>query len=299
MAGNLFEDLSKAMADAVEAAGAYTVMVDGRRRLPATGIAYEETYVLTADHVLERDEEIGIGLGDGSRLTARVAGRDPGSDIALLAVDGGTLAPARRSAPARVGQLALALGRPNMQGLRASLGVISSSGGPARTWRGGSLESYLRTDAAPLPGFSGGPLIDAAGMVIGLNTSGLTRGDLLTIPYETALQTAKALREHGRIRRGYLGIRSQPVGLSPAQQESLGREQESGLLIVGVESGGPAEQGGLLVGDILVAINDQPVRDADDLQAHLGSGAVGGEAKLGLLRGGKPEAVGVTIGERE
>lgn len=293
--------LSDAMAEAVARAGASTLLVDARRRMPASGIAYATDLVLTADHVVEREEEIHILLPDGSQRSASLAGRDTGNDLALLRVSEGGLAPAQAAAqPARIGQLALALGRPTPEGIQASLGVVSAVGGPVRTGRGGLLEQYLRTDTIPYPGFSGGPLIDASGRVLGLNTSGLAHGGVsLTIPAGLAWQVAEALAKHGRVRRGYLGIRSQPTALPAAQQQALGREQETGLLLVGIEDGSPAAQAGLLVGDILVGLADEPLNDPDELLARLVGEIVGQSIQMEILRGGQPVKIAVKIGERK
>jgi S1-C subfamily serine protease len=292
--------LSGTMADAVETAAASTVLVDARRRFPASGIAFAADLILTADHVVERDEEIRILLPDGSQSTATIAGRDPGSDLALLRLSDNRLRPAQPAPhPARIGQLVLALGRPSPDGIQASLGVVSAMNGPVRTGRGGLLESYLRTDTTPYPGFSGGPLIDSAGRVLGINTSGLAQGMSLTIPAGLAWETAATLAQYGAVRRGYLGIRSQPVAIPAAQQSRLGREQASGLLLVGVEEGGPGEQAGLLVGDILVGLAGQPVIDPDDLLTRLVGVMVGQPTRVQVLRGGEPAEIDVIIGERK
>lgn len=293
--------LSDAMADAVAQAGASTLLVDARRRMPASGIAFAPDLVLTADHAVEREEDIHILLQDGSQRTASLAGRDPGNDLALLRVSEGGLAPAAAAAqPARIGQLVLALGRPSSEGIQASLGVVSAVGGPVRTGRGGLLEQYLRTDTIPYPGFSGGPLIDASGRVLGLNTSGLAHGGVsLTIPSGLAWQVAEALARHGHVRRGYLGIRSQPTALPAAQQQALGREQEAGLLLVGIEEGSPAAQAGLLVGDILVGLAGEPLNDPDQLLARLVGEIVGQSIPVEILRGGQPVKIAVKIGERK
>ncbi len=296
---NPLNALSEAMVAAVESAGAATLMVNARRRLPASGIAYTGDLVLTADHVVERDEDIKVMLPDGSEIVATVAGRDSGNDLALLRLASPVASIAVPAAQdARVGQLVLALGRPNSEGIQASLGVISTIGGPVRTGRGGLLERYLRTDAIPYPGFSGGPLVDTAGQIVGLNTSGLARGASLAIPVSLAWQVAEALKTHGHIRRGFLGVRSQPVPLPAAQQSALGRHQVSGLLLVGVESDSPAEQGGLLVGDIIVAIAGQPVMDPDELLAALTGEVVGKATPIQVLRGGSPTNITITIGAR-
>lgn len=293
--------LSDAMAEAVAKAGASTVLVDARRRLPASGIGYAADLVLTADHVVERDDDIHILLPDGSQRKASVAGRDPGNDLAVLRIEGGGVL-AAETAPqaARVGQIALALGRPSEEGIQASLGVVSAIGGPVRTGRGGLLEQYLRTDTIPYPGFSGGPLVDAAGRVLGLNTSGLAHGGVaLTIPTGLAWQVAEALAQHGHVRRGYLGVRSQAVEIPAALRQALGRQQEYGLLLVGVEDDSPASRGGLLVGDILVGLGGEPIDDPDVLLARLIGNLVGQSTAVEVLRGGQPLTVQVTIGERK
>jgi len=292
--------LSEAMADAVAKAGAATVLVNARRRFPASGIAYSTDLVLTADHVVERDDDISVILPDGSEISATIAGRDSGSDLALLRLArpaAATAQPAEHDA--RVGQFVLALGRPTNEGIQASLGIVSAIGGPVRTGRGGLLDRYLRTDATPYPGFSGGPLIDSAGRVVGVNTSGLTRGASLAIPVTLAWQVAQALATHGSVRRGFLGVRSQPVAVSAAQQSALGRQQATGLLLVGVEENSPAEAGGLLVGDIIVAIGAKPVADPDELLASLVGEVVGKATPVQVLRGGQPTVITVTIGERK
>jgi S1-C subfamily serine protease len=291
--------LSNAMANAVEKASAFTVMVDARRRLPSSGIAYTADLVLTADHTVERDDDIYITLPNGDRVTAELVGRDPGSDLALLRLKGVTLDPAKPAAQsARLGQMVLAVGRPSEEGIQASLGVVSAIGGPVRTGRGGLLEQYLRTDTIAYPGFSGGPLIDSSAGLLGVNTSGLARGVALTIPLSLALATAQTLSQHGRVRRGYLGIRSQQVELADAQQQALSRKQELGLLLVGIENNSPASLGGLLVGDILVGLGGKPITDPDQLLMTLAGQVVGQATQVEILRGSQLNTVQVTIGER-
>jgi S1-C subfamily serine protease len=160
------------------------------------------------------------------------------------------------------------------------------------------LDTYIRTETTPYPGFSGGPLVNAEGEVLGLNTSGLTRGSSLTIPVSVAWRVAEALATHGSVKRGYLGVRTQPVEISEAARQALKREQEHGLLVLWLEEEGPAAKSGLLVGDILVAISGQPVGDPDDLFSALNSDTVGKAVAVEVLRGGRPETVSVTVGER-
>ena len=317
---NPLVNLSHAMADAVESAGASTVTVNARRRMPASGVLYTPHLILTADHVVETDEDIKIGLPNGEELSATLAGRDPGSDLALLRL----ASPVSQTASpttteARVGQLALALGRPSGSGIQASLGIVSAIGSAVRVVREGGheehdhqffrhrrhrrghhqvAEQFIRTDAIPFPGFSGGPLVDAAGQVIGINTSGLMRGISLAIPVARAWQIAASLDQHGSVKRGYLGIRSQPVPLTANLQSTLGREQTAGLLLIWVEEGSPAAKGGLLVGDTLVGLAGDPVSDPEELQLSLSGEVVGQPTSIEVLRGGQLVTVTVTVGER-
>lgn len=298
--GNLLTALSQEMADAVEHAAASTVLVNGRRRFPASGIAFGSDLVLTASHVLEREDEIPVMLPDGSKRSGDLLGRDPGSDLAVLRLDEPAVSTAEAaSGDPRVGQLVLALGRPTSEGIQASLGIVSAIAGPVQTRRGGLLEQYIRTDAIPYPGFSGGPLVDSSGKVLGVNTSGLTRGSSLAIPAGLAWKIADALAENGAVRRGYLGVRSQPVEIPAALQEALGRQQGTGLLLVGVESNSPAAQAGLIVGDILTGFSGEAISEPDALFVRLAGEVVGQLVSLEILRAGVRQEVAVTIGERE
>jgi S1-C subfamily serine protease len=292
-------ELSDALADAAEKAGKATVLVNARRRMPASGIVYASDLILTADHVVEREDDIKVILADGSEVSARLAGRDAGSDLAVLKLDqsAAPVAEATKS-PARLGQIALALGRPTPDGIEASLGTVSAIGGPIRTGRGGMLERYIRTDSISYPGFSGGPLVAADGTILGLNTSGLANGAAVTVPADIAWRIADTLLKHGRIRRGYLGIRSQSVDIPETSQKALQREQAAGLLIVGVENGSPAAKGGLMVGDILVGVAGGPVLHHDELFSRLNGDVAGKSTPIDILRGGQPQTLQVLIGEK-
>lgn len=296
---NILTEFSSGLTSAVEKAGTGTILVDARKRYPASGIAYAGDLVLTADHVVTREDDIKVVLQDGRSLSATVAGRDPGSDLALLRLSEKALTPAATSDSVKVGQLVLALGRPSSAGVQASWGIVTAISGPTRTFRGGMLDQYIQTETTPYPGFSGGPLINTEGEVLGLNTSGLTRGSSLTIPVKVAWRIADALTRHGTVKRGYMGVRTQPVDVPEAARQALQREQSHGLLVLWLDEGGPAEKAGLLVGDILVAVSGQPVGDADDLFAALGGDTVGQSIAVEVLRGGRPETVTVTVGERK
>ena len=283
------------LAAAVEKASASTVRVDSRRRSnPASGIIWTPGVVVTADHVFEREEDITIGLPDGRDVPAQIAGRDPGTDLAILRFDARDVTPAEPGAEPKVGHFVLIVGRPGA--VAASSGVVSAIGGPARTIRGGRLDTFIRTDAVMYPGFSGGPLVNAAGQVIGLCTSHF--GGSLAIPVAVVNRVVGQLQAGGRVRRGFLGVTSQPIAIPEALRSKLAGSPETGLLVVGVESGGPADQGGLLVGDILIGFAGQPVRDTDDLQLLLTGDRVGQATEAQVLRGGEPKRLTITVGER-
>ena len=299
MSKTVLVELSDALADAAESAGKATVLVNARRQIPASGVAYAADYVLTADHVIEREEDITVNLADGSRVAAKVAGRDAGSDLAVLKLERASAHVAEPTkSPARLGQIALLLGRPTTNGIEASLGTVSALGGPIQTGRGGMLEKYIRTDGISYPGFSGGPLVAADGTVLGVNTSGLANGVALTIPADVAWKIAETLTKHGRVKHGYLGIRSQAVEIPSPTQKVLKREQASGLLVVSVEKDSPASKGGLIVGDILMSVAGVPVLHHDELFARLDGDVVGKSEPVEILRGGQPQTLNVLIGER-
>ena len=295
---DLLSALSDGIADAVEQIGPKVVRVNGRRRRSGSGVVYAPNMVLTASHVLEREEDLTVGTHDGRTLPARLVGRDPSTDLAVLRVeDLNADAAIPAEGDARIGQLALAVGSPSRgEGPRASLGVVSSVGGPLRTWRGPRLERYIQTDATAYPGFSGGPLIDARENVLGIMTAGWARGAAFAIPADIAWRVAKTLESRGSIKRGYLGILSQPVRLPDGQR--MGLTQRGGLLVVGVEDGSPAGQGGLLIGDILATLDGQPVEDTDDLVVLLTGERVGETVPVKVVRGGELQTLQITIGER-
>jgi S1-C subfamily serine protease len=294
---SLLRTLSDQMADAVERVSTALVVVNGRQRQAASGIVYGEDLVLTAAHVLERDREITIQTHDRRKLPATLIGRDPGSDLALLRVANLGLGAVTVSTElARVGQLVLAIGRDDDDGPMASVGIVSSVGGPLRTERGIVLEKYIQTDAISYPGFSGGPLIDTQGAVKGLLTTGLIGGAVLAIPMTIASTLADTLLKQGTIKRGYLGIASQLINIPTVQR--VGRSQEHGLLLVRVDENSPAQRGGLLIGDILITLDGHAINDAEDLQLLLAGERVGKAVPVEVIRGNVLQTLLVTIGQR-
>jgi S1-C subfamily serine protease len=290
--------VSKDLADTVAAAGTGVLHVDGRHRVAATGVAWmADGVIVTASHVLERDDSIEVGLPDGESVSATVAGRDPTTDLAVLRVGTDGLAPLVRSdlADTRVGNLVLALGRPGKT-VMATLGIVSALGDGWRTRAGGHIDRYLQPDVAMPPGFSGGPLVDSAGRLLGLVSSGLVRGIAVAVPVATLEWVVETLLQHGHVRRGYLGVGAQIARLPENLTKELG--QDTGLLVVSVEPGSPADKAGLVLGDTLVTLDGAPVRQLDELLGALVGEAVGQTMDARIVRGGSLRQVAVSIGDR-
>jgi S1-C subfamily serine protease len=297
---DVLQQVSEALAAVVEVAGPGVVRVEARRRLSATGIVWSsDGVVVTAHHVVEQDDPIHIGLADGQTISATVVGRDPTTDLAVLRAQVASLQPPAWIEPdmqsLRVGHLVLALGRPR-QTVQATLGIVSALGAGWRTPAGGQMDRYLQTDVVMYPGFSGGPLVDATGRVVGLNTSALLRGVSLTVPVLTLRRVIAMLLAHGRVRRGFLGLSTQPVRIPAGLVPQLG--QETGLLLTAVEPNSPAEQGGLLLGDTLVALDGTPIRQHDDVLAFLSPERIGTAVLARLIRGGQVQEQRVVVGEQ-
>jgi len=295
----VLESLSNDLAGAVDRAGQSVVAIHARRRIPASGIHWRPGIIVAAHHTIQRDEEITVSLADGSSVAATLVGRDPTTDLAVLKVDEAKVPVASfaESSGLRVGALVLALGRPG-SAITASLGVVSAIGGEWRTWHGGTIDRFVRLDVSIYDGFSGGPLIDAGGRVLGLNTSGLSRGAALAIPAETVNRVVDQLLKSGRVARGYLGLGMQAVRLPAALVERLQMPNDIGLMVVSAEPGGPGDRAGILIGDVLIAVGDTPVSDPAELLAFLGGDQIGKPVTAKLIRAGEPTTVSITVGER-
>ena len=291
--------LSNDLAEAVAHAGQTVVAVYGRPRMPSSGVHWRQRVVVTADHTVKRDEDMTVGLPDGRTVPAVLAGRDPSTDLAVLRLQGEEFATAEigDAAALRVGHMVLAVARPGERGLSASWGVISALGGPWHTWHGGQIDQFIRLDLTLYPGFSGGPLVDVQGRVVGINTSG-RRSMALTIPRVTVDRVVNQLLEKGRIVHGYLGLGMQPVRLPEPLKRSLNLPRAGGVIIVAVEPDSPAERAGLLIGDILVALEGVAVSDTTDVQVLLGPERVGTTVGASVIRAGLLVERAITVGER-
>jgi S1-C subfamily serine protease len=293
MAGSIssLQSYSDALAGAVAASGRSVAAVHARQRIPSSGVHWRAGVIVTADHTLKREDEITVTLPDGRDVDAELAGRDPGTDLAVLRVTGESATAAYFADPGALqpGNLVFAIGRRGQNGLSASMGVISAVSGAWRTWRGGSVDQFVRPDVNLYPGMSGGPLVDTQGAVLGINTSGLTRGVGVTIPVATVNRVCDELLQRGKVARGYLG-----VGLHQVELPGSG----AGLIVLSVEPNGPAAKSGVFVGDVVLEIDGEKVRDTDDVQSHLAGESVGKPLSVALIRGGARVELRVVPGER-
>ncbi|HZU25866.1 MAG TPA: S1C family serine protease [Bryobacteraceae bacterium] len=282
---------------AVAAAEPHVVSLDGRRHFYASGMVWRPGVIVTAEHAIAQGDQIAATLPDGTRATATVAGRDSGTDIAVVKVDGLAAPLERRTAGGiRPGALVLTVGRAPEIGTLAAMGIISGVRGTWRTWRGGSIDQYIRLDVGMYPGSSGAAVVDADGHVLGMATTALSRAAGVAIPNATLDRVVDQILSNGHVTRAWLGVGLQPVNL-PAHL-SGNRAERTGLMIVSLEDGGPAAQSGLLPGDILLGIGGRVVVETDDVQDAL-EGRAGQNVPFEILRGGEKREVSVKPGERQ
>jgi S1-C subfamily serine protease len=290
--------LSTDLAQAVATSARSVVYVDAHPRRDVSGIVWDEHHVVTVAHGIDREDDIELLLG-GSKARATLAGYDGATDIALLRT-AASLVPAKRATndDIAVGNLVLALARDEDDAIGASFGIVSSLDGAWQTWRGGKIDRFIRPDLSVYPAFSGGPLVNARGEVIGMNTAALSRRHAVTIPLETLARVIGELGSHGRIERPYLGVAMQAVRLPDALREAHAIAQQAGVIFIDIAANGPAERDGLMIGDVLLKIATVAVEDSDDVTRALGAVGAGAQAHLTILRGGKIAEFTVTLGER-
>jgi S1-C subfamily serine protease len=292
----MLKELSTQMADAVDAVSASVVQVQGRRR-PASGLVYADGIVLTTMRAIGRDDGLRVRRHDGTVLDAELAGWDPTTTLAVLRVANLGLSPLRPSPDTpRVGNLALAIARSWSNAVTASAGIVSVIGGPLPTGRRRAIDQVIRTTAPMHDGFSGGAFIDSTGALIGVTTATTIRGTAVVIPATIAWSAAQRVLEHGKARRGFLGVMGQAVKLSDSQAAACGRD--NALLVVGVSPASAAASAGVVVGDIVLALDETATPSPEDLLDLLATLNVGRQATLKVLRGSTAVDVPVTIGER-
>jgi S1-C subfamily serine protease len=292
----MLTQLSNDFADVVAAAAPSVVQVLGHRR-PASGLVYANDSVVTTLRAVGREESLQVRAPDGQVVAAELHGWDPATGIAVLRASGlSAPAIAPSTAPVRVGHIGLALARSWSNAITASAGLVSIIGGPLHTGRKHSIDQIFRTTAPMHDGFAGGAFVDASGGLAGVTTATAIRGLGVIIPAAIAWKAAASALEHGRVKRGYFGIAGQSVTLPEHQRGNTGRQR--GVLLLSVTPSGPAAQAGLLVGDVLLAVDQTPIESPDELMDLMMKTGAGHHARLHILRGATPTELSVTIGER-
>lgn len=297
-ASSVLLEFSNQLADTVEQAARSVVAVNARRRMSSTGVYWRSGVIVTADHTVNRDEEISITLPDNRSVTATLAARDSSTDLALLKledVDLPTMEVSDSSA-LRIGEIVLAIARSRDGATSASMGVISTIGGAWRGWQGGRIDQFIRPSLMLYPGFSGSPLINAEGRVVGINTTG-PRHMTLSIPSATVDRVVDQLLQTGRIARGYLGLGMQAVQLPDALLRSFNLTQ-SGVIVVSIAPDAPGDQAGVLIGDIITTLNGTAIAEVSDVHRLLDPDQVGQPITAQIIRGGTLIEVTIIVGER-
>ncbi len=293
---NSLAALSGELVAAVRKSSGAVVAVHGGRRFPSSGVVWRPGVVVTAEHTLRSEDEVSIAIDGGKTVPAHVVGRDSGTDIGVLKIAEAVPPIARDTAPAlEPGALVVSVGRSPNAGPVAAMGIIAAVSGPWRTWRGGRLDQYLRLDVGMYPGSSGAVVTAVSGGVAGIATGVLSRVAGLVIPSATLDRVTDEILAKGRVSRGFLGVALQPVQL-PEHQKDQGVTR--GLIVMTVEPGAPAADAGVLIGDIVVALDGSPVSDTDDVQNGIDAHSSGSSLRLALLRGGKRIELDVTVRER-
>jgi len=291
---------SEQISAAAAQAGASVVTVQARRRIPSSGVYWRDGIIVTADHAIQYEDEITVLWSGDKGSKAKLAGRDAATDLAILKTEDPDRSLPQFGDPTqlKLGNFVLALGRTRQGNLVASSGIIGGLAGESRTWRGGRLDQSIRLDLELYPGFSGGPLVNVEGKILGVNTNGLGGGRPMAIPITTVNRTVEELLARGYVARPYLGAALQPVRIPESVHSSLKSSALGGLIVLHVEAGGPAEQAGIVLGDVIVELEGGPVPHTYEIRSALASSKVGDTLKLTLLRGGTPVEVSVKLTER-
>jgi S1-C subfamily serine protease len=293
-------ELSNSLADTVEQAGSAVVAVNAGTRMSPSGIHWRTGIIVTSDESLQRYEEITVTLSNGRSLVATHLGHDSSTDVAVFQLPNVEIPVAKigDATTLKVGHLVLGIARSNEGDLRAALGTVSVISGAWRSMSGGNIDQFIRPDMTLYPGFAGGPLVDAAGYVVGMNTLG-RRGTALTIPAATVNRVIDQLVAKGHIARGYLGVGMQPVRLPENLKTALNLSATTGVIVVNVEPAGPGDNAGVLLGDVLVTFDGTTVSDTGDVMSLLNSSdRVGKTVPVQVVRGGVLVELAITVGER-
>jgi S1-C subfamily serine protease len=289
----ILQSLSEATAEIVSETSPSVVTVSNGMG-SGSGIVWStEGYIVTASHVIGKRSTVRVGLGKGKSHEAKILGRDPYTDIALLKIETKALKPIELgdSQDLKPGQFVLALANPFGRQVSATQGIVTTVHGEIRTLGGITIEDTIVTDARLNPGYSGGPLIDVYGKMIGLNTAFVwNRG--IAVPINTIKRIVETLKNEGKIKRAYLGIVSDTVRLP--QEIATQVDQQSGVMVYQVEANSPAKKAGLAMGDVILKFDQKSIHSINDLHQYLTGEVIGKPTRLQTLRGENPTELTIT-----
>lgn len=295
-----WDTLSAQFTHIAEQADRFVVAVHGGSRIAASGILWRSGIVVTANHMLRRTGEYEVRIWDKSSRKAALIGRDPGTDLAVLQIEGSTFDTVQlgNAGELRVGQLVMAIGRSTLGDLSASTGIIARLGDSWQTWRGGRIDSLLRPDITLYRGQSGSALVDSRARVLGMNTSALARSAAITVPNTTVDRVVEEILQHGAVFRPYLGLAMQPIAVPPELEAKLNLQSETALMVMQVEASSPSAEAGIMLGDVIVGIAGAPVEGIEQIQRALSSSRRGHSVDIEYVRGGQLASANVKLADR-
>ena len=293
---DLLSQFSEALAARAQAARDGVVAIRLGHERHVTGMLWQSGVVVGSEQALPRKDDFELVAPSGAIVSARMAGRDSSTNIAILKLSESIAAPAIAAGEARAGAIALAIGADGTGGVTARLGIVNSAGPEWHSSRGGLIDGRIVLDVHLAGREEGGPVFDAAGACLGMSTFG-PRGQVIVIPAATINRVVPQLLRNGRISRGWLGVALQAVAVPESLRENA--DQSSGLMVMSVAENGPAAQAGIVAGDIILSIDGMPAHRFRRIARLLGTDSIGRKADIRLIRGGAMITVQTIIAERQ
>lgn len=297
---NVLTQFSEQLSDLVSNISNSVVGVRGRHRNAATGVLWQDELIVTSAHAIRRKGEVKVVTGNGEEHLAKIAGIESSLDLALLKIEKSDLKVPEidDTWSFKVGNLAVAAGRGSDGSIGACLGMIGNVSGPWHRWGGTEIDRYIELDMRLVPGFSGSPLLNTEGKIIGTVTRMLSSHATVVIPADTINGLIEPLLKRGTLSRGYIGVGLYHAAVPAAISNKLKQKQDEGLVIISLEEDGPAENAGVMIGDIFLSINGESVTEAQDVQKILAPDTIGNEISVTYLRGGEEKQLNILVSER-
>ena len=295
----VWNSFSKSISEAIEAVQDSIVTIHGGGGSSSSGVVWRPGVIVTVRNGLRRNEVVKVAHR-GEPLNASVAGADAGTDLAVLRVESNSLKPADTSGleSTRVGEFVLSVGRSMLGDISASSGIIARLGSPWRTWRGGQIDRLIRADVRLYVGQSGSALVNEQHRILGINSPDLARNAIITVPTQTIDRVVDAILERGHVPRPFLGVAMQAVPIPETLRAQFAAGADQVLLVLHVEPNAPAASGGVLVGDLILSLNGDPVHDVCDALHRIASLSVGDSVSLVVIRGGARMELTLTVADR-